>query len=198
MSGYLKILRVKSQEAGDLICEMDLPNKEVSELYRKIIKGWLSQLATTDQNNFLQSLLSGDVEEFRSGLMDFMLQVTSVYDVTHKQQEHFYHALMLGATVLLDKNSYQVFSNKESGYGRFDLAIMPKNPQQKQAVILEFKAVKATAELDSALKISAQQALDQIYEKHYTALFEQQGFSENNLLKVGIGFSGKQFALAKG
>lgn len=195
MTGYLKA--VSSQETFQgLICQLQIPNLEIRNLYRKIIETWFSDgKGVLWYNEFLNHLLTGNIEKFSENLHDIMVQTASVHDLA-REPEAFYQGLMLGLTASLDKNDYEIKSNKESGYGRYDIIIIPKN-LQKLAIILELKSVKTTKKdesLQALLKQEAELALLQINKKEYHAELKQRGLI--NILNIGLAFSGKQFYVA--
>ena len=161
-----------------------IPNQEIREVYRSEI---LDHLAPhVDQDRFytlFEALLSGDAEEFKEELSCILLHVVSTFDGGGK--EIFYHGFMLGMTALFLGKNYIVESNRESGYGRFDLAIFPKEAG-KAGVLMEFKA----AEKEEDLPKKAEEALRQIREKAYDAAFTARGVGK--VWKYGIAFAGKR------
>ncbi len=196
MSGYLKSIASKDTEQG-IVCRLQIPNREVRSLYRQIIEQWLSDGKDVEwYNKFLRALLTGDMPTFKASLGDVMLQTISCYDVAH-QPEAFYHGLMIGLTASLDKRSYQLKSNKESGHGRYDILMVPTDLQQL-GIVIELKSVKPiddANQLATLLEDEAQQALQQINSRHYDSEFRQHGLSR--WLKIGLAFSGKHFYLAE-
>ena len=196
MSGYLKAVTSEHTMQGT-VCQLKIPNIEVRSLYRQIIEQWLSGKKGVDwYNEFLQALLSGDMPKFREFLGDVMLQTISCYDMAH-QPEAFYQGLMIGLTASLDKSSYQLKSNKESGHGRYDIMLIPRDPQQL-GIVIELKSVKSSdndQQRTHLLEQEAQQALQQINSKHYDSEFKQHGLSQ--WLNIGLAFSGKHFCLAE-
>jgi hypothetical protein len=201
MAGYLKITKAELNEYGSRICNCAIPNWEVQTLYRKMIESWLSDNDDSGSwyRNFLSSLLNGDIDNFNDKFDKVFSRIVSVHD-TARSAENFYHGFMLGLTASLRPQEYEVKSNKESGYGRYDLAIFPKDIT-KYAVIFEFKAIpviktkEGSAEsLEARLEQGAQKALVQINQKQYIAEAEHRGYK--NIIKIGIAFSGRGFSLA--
>ncbi len=186
MSGYVKQQSVRETEQGTFVT-VSVPNKEVRSLYRKIIEQWLSDGADIDSyNEFINSLLSGDIETFSKHLSNIILQITSSHDLA-KEPEAFYHGLLLGFTASLhSEGNYEIKSNSESGLGRFDIILIPKDPN-KLGVILELKVAANSATIKSASK----KALKQINEKKYIEEIKSRGVGQ--VVKVGIGFFGKEF-----
>jgi hypothetical protein len=194
-TGYLNVINLQFTEQGT-ICELKIPNKEIRSLYRKIIEQWLSGGEGVEwYNKFLNYLLSGDIENFKYSLKNVMEQTVSCHDLAH-QPEAFYQGLMIGLTASLDKNEYEKKSNRESGLGRYDITIIPKNTN-KLGIILELKSVKASKNsknLTALLEKEAIGALQQINNNTYIAELQQRGISK--ILKIGLAFSGKTFYLA--
>jgi hypothetical protein len=186
MAGYLKVISQEYTDQG-LLCTLSIPNREVRNLYRQVIEQWLADgHAINWYNRFLEYLLTGNIPEFKIYLEEVFLSVVSVHDVA-KYPEAFYHGLMLGFTASLDRKAYDIKSNRESGYGRYDLAIIPTDPQ-KLVILMEFKAAE-----ENNLQQTAEQALQQIDEKQYAAEFLTRGL--NKVLKIGISFCGKKLCV---
>ncbi len=196
MAGYLKVISQKKTDDG-LWCTLAIPNKEVRNLYQQIIKQWLSNgHGITWYNQFLTHLLTGNIELFEQELQEVMEQTVSSHD-TARNPEAFYHGLMVGLTASLYHNEYyEIQSNKESGYGRYDYLIFARD-KSKPTLLLEFKKVsvkdKEPEQLDSLLEKAAQEALDQIDQKHYVAEAKQRGCIK--IFKIGLAFCGKRFKI---
>ncbi len=197
MTGYLEVVSSEETLQGTL-CQLQIPNQEIRNLYRHIIEQWLSNGKGIEwYNQFLQDLLTGNVAGFEEGLRDIMLQTASVHDLA-REPEAFYQGLMLGLTASLDKNHYEKKSNRESGYGRYDIAIIPKDTS-KLAILLELKSVKAAKkdneeDLDERLQKEARLALEQIENHAYQAELQQRGLQD--ILNIGLAFCGKTFQMA--
>ena len=186
-SGYLKVLHAE-QKDDQVQCELLPPNYEVASLYRGIIRGWLSDpLGYEGHLIFLLSLTEARVDEFTRRLQKYLLQTASVFDVSGHEPEKFYHGLVLGMIVGLSE-THEVHSNRESGYGRYDVLLIPKDPQQ-WGIILEFKVAT-----ESDLNVSAQDALAQIQRRDYATSLRQKGLE--NILQMGLAFKGKEVAVA--
>jgi hypothetical protein len=192
MTGYLKVVSSQETSQGTL-CQLQIPNQEIRNLYRKIIEQWLSNGKGVQwYNEFLNHLLTGNVEGFKDSLGNIMLQTISVHDIS-RDPEAFYQGLMIGLTASLDKSDYEKKSNRESGYGRYDIVIIPKDIK-KLAIILELKSIKPPKKeknLESRLQQEAKEALTQIDHNKYTAELKQRGI--RNVLKIGLAFRGKEF-----
>ncbi len=192
MAGYLKVVSSQETLQGTL-CQLQIPNQEIRNLYRKIIEQWLSNGKGIEwYNQFLNDLLTGNMEELQKNLHEIMLQTISVHDFS-RAPEAFYQGLMIGLTASLDKDQYEKRSNRESGYGRYDIVIIPKNTD-KLAILLELKSVKVPKkeeDLKPQLEKVAKEALDQIEKNKYSAELKQRGIGD--VLKIGLAFCGKEF-----
>lgn len=186
-AGYLKASSSRIIDKKTVYA-LEIPNFEVEVLYCNMIEQWLA--GTQDImwfNQFLEYLLNGEIEKFTKYLKEVMLQIVSVHDVA-KEPEAFYHGLMLGFVASLDKARYEIKSNKESGYGRYDIALIPKDITKK-AIILELKSIEDVKDLAS----KAEEALAQINQKEYESEIKSRGI--DNIVKIGIAYCGKELAV---
>jgi len=188
MSGYLKSTAIRQTSQGTF-AQLTIPNKEVKNLYRQIVEQWLSNGHGIEwYNRFIEALITGKIEEFKNYLNSVIEQIASYHDFA-KEPEIFYQGLMLGFTVSLHfTGSHEIKSNRESGLGRFDIMLIPKDTG-KLGIIIE---LKVCAEKENRLKI-AKKAVKQIDQLKYAAEFKQR--SINHIIKIGIGFCGKAFEL---
>lgn len=179
VAGYLKVSRIYPEQSGNSICEVTIPNKEIAFVYEKEI------LSRFNQNNFAISIseviFSKDSQKLQSLLENFMLK--SIYSMD-TANESFYHGMMLGLCAALG-DRYQVKSNRESGLGRFDLQLKPKE-MSLPGFIFEFKHTNDT---HTDLSLLAENALNQIDEKKYCAEMLEDGIKP--IIKIGIAFRGK-------
>ena len=183
--GYLKATHTEFKE-GKIQCELASPNQEITALYRDIIRSWLSEpLGYSQYLEFLLSLTEGRVEEFADRLQRYLIETLSIFDTTGREPEKFYHGFVLGMMVSLSE-THEVKSNTESGYGRYDVMLIPKDCEQL-GIILEFKTVR---EKKTSLKKAAGDALQQIIHRQYAAQLQQQNV--HNILQMGLAFRGKQ------
>lgn len=189
MTGYLTLAKKEQPDALTTFYYLRVPNLEIMQVYRSEILERMAQSVTTKQQNELfRALLSGRQEVFEQHLQEMLLQMVSYYDTQNK--ESFYHGFLLGLTALLAA-SYQVESNRESGCGRFDLALFPKRGDQA-GVIMEFKVANEPEKLEE----TARAALRQIQEKVYITEFQKRSIV--NVYQYGIAFYGKMVRIVRG
>lgn len=187
-TGYLTAVSRK-RGIGGIRCELVIPNREVQDVYRfEILDKMRGRFSVSRLETMLDDLLSGNGKAFSELLGGYLRDLVSVYDTANK--ESFYHGFVLGMTALF-VSDYIIESNRESGYGRFDLAIIPKDVS-KAGVIMEFKV--ASREADMAAK--AKEALQQIEEREYVTEFRQRGIQR--VWKYGIAFCGKKILAFQG
>ena len=186
-AGYLKPVKTwKDEDCADWAL-LQIPNLEVRMAYRKEILGHIvPSQGESLLRDMLRAMSAGDTEAFSEHLSYILRDFVSYHDTA--QPESFYHGLMLGFSVLLD-GKYRVESNRESGYGRFDIAFFPLKTGTP-GVILELKAAGADEELEQ----KAKEALGQIAGKEYSAEFARQKVAE--VWSYGIAFHGKKVYLA--
>lgn len=200
MSGYLKAISTTINADGETICECAILNWEVKTVYCGTIKSWLGNGSGEEwYKNFLNELLKGNVEKFTANFGQVLAQTISVYDVAHNP-EAFYHGFMLGLVASLDQKQYELKSNRESGLGRYDIAIIPRDTAEL-TIIFEIKSVALPKNikdledfLETALPQAAKRALIQIDQKQYIQELQQRG--QRKVLKIGLAISGKEFRLA--
>jgi len=187
-AGYLKVLSAKFDEKQGLVAEIMIPNKEVYFVYDTIIKQWFSKAISTDSyNKFVLSLSVGDLDKFKMYLSSYIMQSGSYFDFNQNTPEQIFHVFILGLVVGL-RDHYYIYSNRESGIGRFDVILIPHD-KQKRGILLEFK----TASNDSDLQNKAKEALDQIKDQQYFEEFKQH--KVNKILAIGLAFFSKQVEL---
>lgn len=185
-TGYLTATSKKKTFGGQL-CQLRIPNREVKDVYRfEILDKMKARLPVSSLIVMLEDLVAGNVGSFSKTLKQYVQQLVSMYDAANK--ESFYHGFLLGMTALLVPE-YTVESNRESGYGRFDLAIFPKDIR-KAGVLMEFKAADSELQLED----KANEALRQIEEKQYAAAFEERSIA--TIWKYGVAFYGKHVCVA--
>ncbi|MBE6103246.1 MAG: hypothetical protein E7200_14495 [Selenomonas ruminantium] len=182
-TGYLTVAEKAKSYAGARTA-MRIPNLEIRLLFQEEIMNRLSE-AGSDENllvSITEALLEGRAADFARSLTKFLRFAVSFYDTANK--ESFYHGLMLGLLAALVP-AFEVVSNRESGYGRFDIAVFPKE-EEAAGALLEFKV----AEKEDEMPERAREALAQIQENDYIAEFEKRGVQE--VWQYGIAFCGKK------
>ena len=186
MAGYLKVVKSSVSISGDFMCEVALPNKEISLVYRKEILQKLEKLIPQATAIAVEeAIFSGNGEKLRDIISNFLIQSVSAFDAAG---ENFYHGFMLGVCALFG-NSY-VTSNRESGDGRYDIALSPK-VSNLPGIIIELKAEKNCNE--NELQELAKTALKQINDKKYDTELKSKGVK--TIYKYGVAFSGKHVAV---
>ncbi|MDD6597799.1 AAA family ATPase [Anaerovibrio sp.] len=185
MTGYLKCVGLMEKLYGEE-AELRIPNKEIRSLFgREILENFIAAGSVSRLGRMLDAMVSGHGDIFESVLSGIVRNNISYHDAANG--ESFYHGMMLGFCVLL-KDTHIVQSNRESGYGRFDLALIPTD-RRYYGVILEFKRAADEAQLEE----KALEALAQIEELSYIAEFEQRQIEK--VWKYGIAFCGKKVCL---
>ena len=195
-SGYLKVLSHESEGDVELWEEADyeltLTNYEVERMFKKMVRGWFAEVKG-DYNDFVKSLLSNDIKAMNAYMNRVALSTFSYFDTGKRpsldQPERFYHGFVLGLIVDL-QDRYIITSNRESGFGRYDVMLEPKKPQEDDAIILEFKVYDEEDEAD--LKATVKSALVQIEEKQYAAQLIARGIPKERIRSYGFAFEGKK------
>ena len=186
-TGYLTCAQSERTDLGTR-AQLIIPNREILALFRReVLERYQLDNLPTDVQELLQALLQGDVATVQRGLGEYLAVLTSMFDVA-MGKESFYHGFVLGLTAILVPQ-YEVQSNRESGYGRYDIAVFPKQAG-KPGLVLEFK----TAETEDELPTKAQEALAQIAERDYDASFRARGAAQ--VYHYGIAFCGKRLQVA--
>lgn len=200
VSGYLKVLSYEQMdqinEDEDPLYELALTNHEVKRMFRRMVRGWFKK-SKGDYNDFVKAMLCDDVEEMNGYMNLVSEQVFSSFDTgkspSQKHPERFYHGFVLGLIVELSEK-YVITSNRESGFGRYDVMIEPKN-KEDDAIILEFKVFNSQKEKN--LEDTVQSALDQIEEKKYDAELIKRGFAKEQIRKYGFAFEGNKVLIGE-
>ena len=196
-SGYLKVV---SSEELNLIRESDneyelaLTNREILFMFRKMILRWFSP-AKRETNEFIRALISGDIESMNAYMNKVTLKTISYFDTgntpSDEEPERFFHGFVLGLMVDQTEN-YIINSNRESGYGRYDIMLEPidKTNEKLPGIVIEFKVINPRKE--NSLEETVKAALKQIEEKNYDAELIKRGVKEENIHHYGFAFKGKE------
>lgn len=197
-SGYLKVLHY--EEDWDSIdapnYELTLTNREVKRMFCTMVRGWF-QKSRREYNGFIKALLEDDLKTMNYYMNKVALATFSTFDTGNKpseaaEPERFYHGFILGLLVELS-DRYTVTSNRESGFGRCDVILEPK--QKDDGILLEFKVQDTDDEKELSDTVKA--ALQQIEKKKYETLLTEKGIPKKRIRKYGFAFSKKQVLIGK-
>lgn len=166
-------------------------------MFEKMIKQWFK--ASPSYNSFVTALLADDTDAMNQYMNRVSEEIFSSFDTGRKKSssvepERFYHGFVLGLIVEL-KNRYIITSNRESGFGRYDVMLEPKN-KQDNAIIIEFKVFNPRK--DKSIEDTAQAALQQIEDKDYASVLISRGVEEERIHKYGFAFEGKTILIEAG
>lgn len=186
VAGYLKTVKKVLQGDGAWLCEVAIPNRETAAVYKSEILSHLMQIGAMRRataNKIAESLYARDTKKLQDGIEEYMKNSISFYDAG---AEGFYHGLVLGLIALMD-NQYRIRSNRESGDGRYDICMIPRD-NKYPAILMELKWNKELNEEN--LDALSAEALNQINVKGYDAEIRTEGIAD--IIKFGIAFSGKK------
>ena len=189
VAGYLKTPKKELQADGAYLCEVSIPNREITSVYKSEILSHLMQIGAisrTTANMIAESLYANDIQKLQKAISEYMDKSISFYDAG---AEGFYHGLTLGLIALLD-NQYRIKSNRESGDGRYDISLIPRE-KKYPGIIMELKWKSGLDEVE--LEKLSTEALNQIDEKRYELELKEEGIE--NIIKLGIAFSGKKVVI---
>ncbi len=196
-SGYLKVESMEPLDAmREYECkyELALTNREILFMFRKMILRWFSP-AKRETNEFIRALISGDIESMNAYMNKVTLKTISYFDTgntpSDEEPERFFHGFVLGLMVDQTEN-YIINSNRESGYGRYDIMLEPidKTNEKLPGIVIEFKVINPRKE--NSLEETVEAALKQIEEKNYDAELIKRGVKEENIHHYGFAFKGKE------
>ncbi len=202
-TGYLKVLKTEmimrnnernNENEGDVWYTLMLTNLEVKRMFRKMVKGWFASDTELYYNEFIKALLNDNIKKMNTFMNKVALNTFSSFDSGNKpseqtEPERFYHGFVLGMVVNLS-GIYKITSNRESGYGRYDVMLKPLDKNEK-AFIFEFKVLDSD-ENEITLEDTLANAHIQIVEKQYEAELISEGFKPEQIRKYGFAFQGKK------
>lgn len=189
VAGYLKAPKKELQADGSYLCEVSIPNREIAAVYKSEILSHFLQVGVITRNTankIAESLYANDYKKLQNAVAEYMDKSISFYD---GGAEGFYHGLMLGLIALMD-NQYKIKSNRESGDGRYDICLIPRE-EKYPGIIMELKWKEKLSE--AALVSLAEEALVQIDELRYDSELKEDGIAD--IIKFGIAFSGKKVCI---
>ncbi len=197
-SGYLKVISAEElnlTRESENEYELALTNREILFMFRKMILRWFSS-AKMETNEFVRALMGGDVESMNEYMNDVALKTFSSFDSgkhtsEKKAPENFFHGFVLGLMVDQTKN-YIINSNRESGYGRYDIILEPVDKENIKypGIVIEFKVINPKKE--NSLEETVAAALKQIEEKNYDEELVKRGVKKENIHHYGFAFKGKE------
>ena len=200
-TGYLKVLAYQTGEqyTGNRkpLYQLTLTNQEVKNMFYQMVSDWFGA-AGGSYNEFIKALITGNLQAMNTYMRRVCTTVFSYFDTgkgrEEAEPERFYHGFVLGLLVDMSED-YIVRSNRESGFGRYDVMIYPKEVSVGDAIIIEFKVQDSDEEkdLDEAVK----SALKQIERKKYATELRALGFQDKNIQKYGFAFKGKKVLIGK-
>ena len=194
-SGYLKVLSYDNLEhlrkGQKQMYELALTNYEVECMFEGMVHDWFME-AEEDYNDFIKAMLQNDIKAMNAYMSRVSLSTFSYFDTgkrpSGEEPERFYHGFVLGLIVDL-QGRYIITSNRESGFGRYDVMLEPREPEKDDAIILEFKV--HDPEDEETLKDTVQAALTQIEEKQYKEQLTARGIPAEHIRSYGFAFEGK-------
>ena len=196
--GYLRVIDMEfAEETGRWYHTLALTNREVRMMFENMIRGWFSE-QDENYNDFIKALLSDDLKAMNHYMNKVALATFSTFDTGKKpseaaEPERFYHGFVLGLLVDL-ADRYTVTSNRESGFGRYDVLLEPKH--EEDGIILEFKVQDAEEEAELIDTVKA--ALEQIEKKRYESILTEKGVPKERIRKYGFAFCGKKVLIGTG
>ncbi len=184
-TGYLKVVDIV--DIKDKYYKVKIPNREIKEMFRGIIRDWFNdKVIGNDLRSILKDLITLNLKEFEEKFKILVRQMFSYMDVGENTAENFYHAFVLGMLVGL-KDRYYVNSNRESGMGRYDIMLEPKD-KTENSFIMEFKVHKK--EEENSIDETIENAKKQIEDRKYEEDLRMKGFE--NITKMVFAFKGKE------
>ena len=197
-SGYLKVAKIEYRSIlRTPWYHLKITNLETLGMFSEMFSGWF-QNTLSNYNAFIRAMLNGNVKEMNAYMNEVALATFSSFDTGNHPSgrtmpERFYHGFVLGLLVEL-RDQYELKSNRESGYGRYDVMLIPRE-LKKPAIILEFKVLDPDEE--NGLADTVQSALRQIEDKHYDAELIERGIARDDIKHYGFAFEGKKVLIGK-
>ena len=194
--GYLKVDSLEKRGLTlDPWYSLSITNLETVSMFSNMFRGWFNT-SISNYNGFIKALLQGNVREMNIYMNEVALSTFSSFDTGNhpsgkSEPERFYHGFVLGLLVEL-RDKYEVKSNRESGYGRYDVMLIPCN-KNSHAIVIEFKVIDPDEE--KSLDETANSALQQIDEKNYDAELLSQGYDKKSIQHYGFAFEGKKILI---
>lgn len=189
-NGYLRAVASEPSDLGTL-CELGLTNREARIAFDAIVRGWFEESAPY-YNGLIRALLAGDLDAMNAYMNEVALDTFSLFDAgrrpAERESERFYHGFVLGLLVEL-RGRYRVTSNRESGFGRYDVMLEPTDPAHDDGIVIEFKVRDPRREASLEETVASAQA--QIAKKRYAAELEARGISAGSIRTYGFAFEGK-------
>ena len=188
-AGYLKMENIKED-----IYELQIVNHEVMVMFRNMVEGWFTS-KTSKYSKLIKSFLEGKTEDLNEYMNILTCSLISSFDTARNEDdflapEKFYHGFVLGLLVEL-RERYSVKSNRESGFGRYDVMLIPKDKMKDKAFIIEFKVVNRNRG-EKSLEDALENALKQIEENRYEQNLTDMNVPKENIVKYGFAFEGKR------
>ncbi|MFM8453425.1 MAG: PD-(D/E)XK nuclease domain-containing protein, partial [Gammaproteobacteria bacterium] len=189
-AGYLNAEKITFTQDGAFTCKISIPNFEVRIAYNRWIQLWYSYIVGEPvYNKLLLNLISGDMEPFEKNLQTYFMNSISFFDLSYKMSERMYHVFTLGLLAGLSTHFY-IESNQESGLGRFDIAVIPRDFKKYQyGIVFEFKIAQNKESLENLANL----ALEQIKNKQYDTKLKERKVPK--IVLVGVAFYGKELVL---
>lgn len=197
-SGYLRVADMEfSERTGHRQYELELTNREVKVMFKSIIRDWFSEVEDA-YNDFIKALLFDDIDAMNDYMNKVAMAVFSYFDTgnvpSKEEPERFYHGFVLGLMVELS-GRYVLTSNRESGFGRYDVMLEPLNSEKDDGIIMEFKVFQPRKE--RSLEDTLKAALKQIQDRQYERTLNAKGIPKERIRTYGFAFRGKQVLIGK-
>lgn len=202
-SGYLKMIGrepLSAERKGRPRCTLALTNMEVTLMFEDMVRNWFEMdVESSAYNDFIKAMMLDDVDYMIEFMNEIALNSFSNFDIAKSASsddhpERFYHGFVLGLMVGL-RDQFEITSNRESGFGRYDIVLKPYDKEKNNAYIIEFKVFKASKE--KTLEDTVANALMQIEEKQYETTLTANGFAPEQIRKYGFAFQGKTCLIGK-